>query len=85
MRKRRVKKTSRIPVRAKKVTARNLAFRPALAADGAILFMGAAKGDFEISGAEGRTVLDLVRRLTAAELGATATFLERLDRAEVGA
>lgn len=82
---RRLKKTSRIPSRTVEAKKPRSAFRPALASDGAILFMGAKGGDFEIARKEVRAVLDLVRRLTPAELGATATFLERLDKAEVGA
>lgn len=92
--KRKGKRKQRIKV-AKRRAARNAlkspvkpasrGFRPALAADGAILFLGAERGDFEIDRANARIVVDLVRRLTARELGATVQFVERLDAAEVGA
>lgn len=59
------------------------AFRPALAADGAILFLGAHRGDFEIGGSDARVVVDLVRRLTGDELVQAVDFIERLDNAEV--
>lgn len=61
------------------------AFRPALAADGAILFLGAYRGDFEIRRAEARVVVDLVRRLSGDELAQAVDFIEQLDGAKVGA
>ncbi len=67
------------------VKAASRGFRPALAADGALLFMGAKNGDFEIDRAHCRIVVDLVRRLTGDELVAAVEFVERLDKAEVGA
>jgi hypothetical protein len=60
-------------------------FRPALASDGAILFIGAHRGEFEIPRAEARVVVSLVRRLTGDELVKAVDFIERLDGAEVGA
>lgn len=60
-------------------------FRPALAADGAILFIGAHRGDFEIPRAEARVMVSLVRQLTGDELVKAVDFIERLDNAEVGA
>lgn len=60
-------------------------FRPALTADGAILFLGAKKGEFEIPRADTRALVDLVRKLTGPELAVAVGFIERLDRAEVAA
>lgn len=71
--------------RVKRSPAARAAFRPALAADGAILFMGAAKGDFEIPRSEARSLVNLVRRLSGPELAVAVGFIERLDAAEVGA
>jgi len=39
------------------------AFRPAIAADGALLFIGAAKGDFELNRAEVRVLAEFLRRV----------------------
>jgi hypothetical protein len=60
-------------------------FRTALAADGAILFMGAKKGDFEIPRTEARAWSNLVRRLNEDELAAAVDFIDRLDAAQVAA
>ena len=61
------------------------AFRPALAADGAILCIGAEYGELELDKGQTRVLLDVARKLTPPELAAVVTFLERLDGAEVGA
>ena len=87
----RLKRTSRIPVKPTPSPAHwgvpksRGAFRPALAADGAILFIGAKNGDFEVRPVDVRAILNLSRRLTPVELDATITFIERLDAAKVAA
>jgi hypothetical protein len=60
-------------------------FRTALGSDGAILFLGAKKGDFEIPRTEARSLVHLLRRLNEDELAAAADFIDRLDAAEVAA
>lgn len=60
-------------------------FRPALAADGAILLLGAKRGDFEIPREQARALVDINRRLTGDELADLVMFVTRLDNAEVGA
>jgi hypothetical protein len=60
-------------------------FRPALAADGAILLLGAKRGDFEIPREHARALVDINRRLTGAELTDLVMFVTRLDGAEIGA
>jgi hypothetical protein len=60
-------------------------FRTALGSDGAILFLGAHRGDFEIAREQARSLVDLVRRLTGDELTSAVDFIERLDGAEVAA
>lgn len=66
-------------------TRRKRPFRPALAADGAILMLGAKRGDFEIPREQARGLVDLQRRLTPHEIADLVNFVTRLDRAEVAA
>lgn len=61
------------------------AFRPALAADGAILCIGAECGELELDKAQTRVLLDVARKLKPAELAAVVSFLEVLDAGEVAA
>lgn len=82
-RKRRVKRTSRISVaaaraagiKAAKTRAANAAraaagtFRPAIASDGALLLLGAATAG-ELNRGETRVLVDFIRRLDKAEIGA---------------
>lgn len=86
-RKRRLKRTSRIPAPATPSPAarKKGGFRPAIAGDGALLFMGAARGDFELERAQARGFVEILRRLTPAELDLTADFLKTLDGAELAA
>lgn len=85
-RKRPLKRASRIAVAAARRAGRTLPkFRPALAADGAILCIGAEYGELELDKAQTRVLLDVSRKLKPTELAAVVTFLERLDAAEVGA
>ncbi len=83
----RLARTSRIPAPATPSPAakRKGGFRPAIAADGAIIFLGAKRGDFEVQPVDVRAVLNLSRRLTPTELTETLAFIERLDKAEVAA
>jgi hypothetical protein len=60
-------------------------FRPALLADGALLFLGAERGEFEIGALAAKAIVDLVRALTPEELTAAAEFIARLDGGKVAA
>lgn len=72
------------PRRKRAVKAPKKAFRPALASDGAILLLGASRGEFEIPRDQARSLVDLQRRLTAPEIADLVNFVTRLDNAEVG-
>jgi hypothetical protein len=58
-------------------------FRPALTADGALLFLGAKGGELEIPLEQTRGLVRLVRGLTGPELAIAVGFIERLDGGKV--
>ena len=68
-RKRRVKRTSRIPAPSAARALRGR-FRPALAADGSMLLLDAVRGNFELNRVETRVVVEFVRLLDKGAIGA---------------
>lgn len=81
-RKRRVKRTSQIPVNG---AAKRRLFQVALCNDGALIFLNARAGDLDLTRDECRGLVKAARHLEATELGDVLDFVRRLDKAEVAA